>query len=56
VQKDLGKEAAKKLIKVYCRVKGMDYEESREPSESIKVSINEFERFVSEAINVKVGF
>ena len=56
VQKDLGKEAAKKLIKVYCRVKGIDYEESREPSESVKVSINEFERFVREAINVKVGF
>lgn len=56
VQKDLGKEAAKKLIKVYCRVKGIDYEDSRESSESVKVSINEFERFVREAINVKVGF
>jgi hypothetical protein len=56
VKKDLGEEKAKKLIKVYCRVKGIDYEESREPIEDIRVSINEFERFVKEAISVKVDF
>ena len=56
VKKELGEEKAKKLIKVYCRVKGIDYEESREPIEDIRVSINEFERFVKEAISVKVDF
>ena len=56
VRKDLGEEATKKLIKVYCRVKGIEFEQSREPVEDIKVTINEFERFVREAINVKVGF
>lgn len=56
MRKEIGEEKTKKLIKVFCRVKGIDYEESREPSESIKVSINEFERFVKEAVSVKVGF
>ena len=28
----------------------------KEPINDIKVTINEFERFVNEAINVKVGF
>jgi hypothetical protein len=56
MRKEIGEEKTKTLIKVFCRVKGIDYEESREPSESIKVSINEFERFVKEAVNVKVGF
>ncbi len=56
VKKDLGEDAAKKLIKVYCKVKGIEYEQSREPIEDIKVTINEFERFVKEAVSVKVGF
>ena len=56
VKKDLGEEDTKKLIKVYCRVKGIDYEQVKEPINDIKVTINEFERFVKEAVNVKVGF
>jgi hypothetical protein len=45
----------KSLIKVYCRVNKIDYEESRTPMEDVKVSINEFERFVKEAVSVKVN-
>ena len=56
VKKDFGEEKAKKVIKVYCRVKGIDYEQVKEPIEDIKITINEFERFVKEAINVKIGF
>lgn len=56
VKKDFGEEKAKKIIKVYCRVKGIDYEQVKEPIEDIKITINEFERFVKEAVNVKVGF
>lgn len=56
VRKDIGDEKTKKLIKVFCRVKGIEYEESRTPMEDIKVSVNEFERFIKEAISVKVDF
>lgn len=56
VKKDIGEEKTKKLIKVFCRVKGIEYEESRTPMEDIKVSVNEFERFVKEAVSVKVDF
>ena len=56
VKKEIGDEKTKKLIKVFCRVKGIDYEESRTPIDDIKVSVNEFERFVKEAVSVKVDF
>ena len=55
VNEKIGIEKTKSLIKVYCRVNNIDYEESRTPMEDIKVSINEFERFVKEAITVKVN-
>ena len=55
VNEKIGIEKTKSLIKVYCRVNNIDYEESRTPMEAIKVSINEFERFVKEAVSVKVN-
>jgi len=55
VNEKIGIEKTKSLIKVYCRVNNIDYEESRTPIEDIKVSINEFERFVKEAVSVKVN-
>ena len=55
VNEKIGIEKTKSLIKVYCRVNNIDYEESRTPMEDIKVSINEFERFVKEAVSVKVN-
>ena len=55
VNEKIGIEKTKSLIKVYCRVNNIDYEESRTPVEDIKVSINEFERFVKEVVSVKVN-
>lgn len=55
VNEKIGIEKTKTLIKVYCRVNNIDYEESRTPMKDIKVSINEFERFVKEAVSVKVS-
>ena len=55
VNEKIGIEKTKSLIKVYCRVNNIDYEESRTTMEDIKVSINEFERFVKEAVSVKVN-
>jgi len=55
VNEKIGIEKTKSLIKVYCRVNNIDYEESRTPMEDIKVSINEFERFIKEAVSVKVN-
>ena len=58
LRKEIGEEKTKKVIKVFCRVKGIEYEESKisESVEKIKVTVNEFERFVNEAINVKIDF
>lgn len=55
-KKDLGEEKTKKLIKIFCKVKGIEYEESRSPIDDIKVSVNEFERFIKEAVSVKIDF
>ena len=55
INEKIGTEKTKTLIKVFCRVNNIEYEESRTPREDIKVSINEFERFVKEAVSVKVN-
>lgn len=55
VSKDLGEEKTKKVIKLYCKVRGVEYEDIREPIEDVKVTVSDFERFVNE-VKVKVGF
>ena len=52
--KDLGEENTKKVIKLYCRVRGVEYEDIREPMEDVKVTVGEFTRFINE-VKVKVG-
>ena len=54
LKEDLGEENTKKVIKLYCRISGVDYEEIKEPFDDVTVTINEFNRFVNE-VKVKVG-
>ena len=53
---DIGEENTDKVIKVYCRVRGIDYEKIKNPRNDIKVTVNEFDRFLNETVNVKIGF
>ena len=55
MRKDIGDEKTKKVIKLYCRVRGVEYEDLREPAEDVSVTVNDFERFLNE-VSVKVGF
>lgn len=56
LKKDIGEEKTKKVIKLFCRVNGIEYDETREvEDESIKISVNDFERFIKEGISIKVG-
>ena len=54
LNEDIGEEKTKKVIKIYCRVNNIDYDESREVMNEVKVSVNDFERFVQDAISVKI--
>ena len=54
LNRDIGEEKTKKVIKLYCRVRGIDYEEIAEPRNDIKITVNEFERFVKEQIKIKI--
>lgn len=60
LRKDLGEEKTKRVIKLYCKHKGVEYEESKGINESIKVTASEFEIFVKnsirESISIKVNF
>jgi hypothetical protein len=56
IRKDFGEEDTKKVIKLYCKVNGIDYEMVKESKKEIKVSVNEFDRFLNETINVKIDF
>lgn len=54
VNEKLGREKTNKVIKIYCKVNNIEYDESRELINEIKVSVNEFERFLQEPVSVKI--
>jgi hypothetical protein len=55
VDKELGEEKTKKLIKLFCRVNGVEYDETREvDDEDIKISVNDFERFIKDSVEIKI--
>lgn len=56
IRKDFGEEDTKKVIKLYCKVNGIDYEMVKESKSEVKVLVNEFDRFLNETINVKIDF
>lgn len=51
----IGDEKTEKIIKIFCKVNGVDYEKVLEDKKEIKITVNEFERFV-ESVLVKVNF
>ncbi len=56
LKKEIGEEKTKKVIKLYCKVNGLEYDETREiEDDEIKVNVNDFERFIKEGISIKVG-
>lgn len=55
LRKDIGEDKTKKVIKLYCRVNGIDYEQHAVINESIKVSAYDFELFVRETIEKKIS-
>ena len=55
LKQEIGEEKTKKIIKLYCRVNGVDYQEHAVVNESIKVSAYDFELFVKETIEKKIS-
>jgi hypothetical protein len=53
--KEIGEEKTKKVIKLYCRINGVDYHEHAVVNESIKVAAYDFELFVRETIDKKIS-
>lgn len=56
LRKDIGDEKTDTVIKIYCRVRGIDYEEIKEKRDDIKVSVNDFDRFIKDQIKIKIDF
>lgn len=55
VRKEIGEEKTEKLVKLFCRINGLNYDETRKINEQkVKIKTNEFERFIKESINIKV--
>jgi hypothetical protein len=55
LRKEIGEEKTKKIIKLYCRINGVDYQEHAVVNESIKVAVHDFELFVKETIEKKIS-
>jgi hypothetical protein len=50
IRKEIGDEKTKRVIKLYCRINGVDYHENALINDSIKVSAYDFELFIKENI------
>jgi hypothetical protein len=55
LKQEIGEEKTKKIIKLYCRVNGVDYQDYAVVNESIKVAAYDFELFVKETIEKKIS-
>jgi hypothetical protein len=55
LRQDIGEEKTKKIIKLYCRINGVDYQEHAVVNESVKVAAYDFELFVKETIEKKIS-
>lgn len=55
LRKDVGEEKTKKIIKLYCKFKDIEYEKVVENGNDIKVTANEFENFIRDGISIKVN-
>lgn len=51
---DIGTEKTNKIVKVFCKIHGIDYEKVLESKKDIRISMNEFERFIEQVV-VKVN-
>ncbi len=55
ITEKLGRDKTNKVIKIYCKVNEVEYDESREVINELKVSVNDFERFLNyDPISVKI--
>lgn len=55
LRKDIGDEKTKKVIKIFCRVNGIEYEESSSINEKIKITASEFEIFIMDSIKKEIS-
>jgi hypothetical protein len=55
VKKEIGEEKTKKIIKLYCRINGIDYQKYAVINENIKVTVRDFELFVRETVEKKIS-
>jgi hypothetical protein len=60
LQKDIGDTKTKRFLELYCKFKGIEYQEKREINENIKVLGSDFEIFIKqgikEGIKINIGF
>jgi hypothetical protein len=55
LKQEIGEEKTKKVIKLYCKINGVDYEQYGIVNENIKVAAYDFELFVRETIEKKIS-
>lgn len=60
VKEKFGEEKTNKVIKIYCKYNNIEYSESIESNEKIKITVSDFEIFlkesIKESISIKVSF
>lgn len=56
VSKDMGEDVSKKLVKIFCKINGVEYNKHKDVFNEIKININDFDRIINESISVKIDF
>jgi len=53
-RKELGEEKTRKIIKLFCSVNNLNYEEMVEPNNEIKITVEQIDKVINEAVKVGV--
>jgi hypothetical protein len=53
-KRELGEEKTKRIIKLFCKVNNLDYQEVLEKRDDIKITVEQVEKVINEAIKVGV--
>ena len=53
-RKELGEEKTRKIIKLFCSVNNLNYEEMVETNNEIKITVEQIDKVINEAVKVGV--
>ncbi len=54
ISEEIGKEKAKKFIKIFCTINNLNYSKTIEKNSKVKITVNHFNRVFNSIPNIKI--